>query len=63
LKLSKQSLALAGDLHDEYLNIDVEVIGVYGVLKTVGMAAASGNTGVCEEQASLSRRSVGTAAV
>jgi len=33
------------------------------MLKTAGMAAASGNTGACEEQASLSRASVGTAAV
>ena len=62
LKLSKQSLALAGDLHDEYLILDVEVIGVCAVLITAQMAAASGNTGVCEEQASLSRGSVGTTA-
>ena len=40
---------------------DLEVIGVSMMLKTARLAASSGKAGVCEEQASLSSRPVGTA--
>jgi hypothetical protein len=40
--LTEQSLALQGDLHDEYLSRGLEVIEVQGMLKTTGLTALSG---------------------
>ncbi len=42
LKLAEQSVALQGDLHDEYLRWNVEVIGSSEMWKTARSAAASG---------------------
>src|SRR6202042_983980 len=51
LELSKQSLAVAGDLHDEYLRWDLEVIGDVSVLTNRRSACNDGGfTGVQRNQ-------------